>query len=84
MWVTPLVLIIQIFSKRMRVGWPKCGSHPQDEGMSGERVCVCVCVCVCVLCVCLCECVRVCVCIHAAYMCVVVVFSDDLISHACA
>ena len=31
MWVTPLVLI-QIFSKRMWVGWPKCGSDPRDEG----------------------------------------------------
>ena len=31
MWVTPLELI-QILSRRMRVGWPKCGSDPQDEG----------------------------------------------------
>ena len=31
MLVTPLVLI-QIFSKRMLVDWPKCGSDPQDEG----------------------------------------------------
>ena len=31
MLVTPLVLI-QIFSKRMLVDWPKCGSDPRDEG----------------------------------------------------
>jgi len=31
MLVTPLVLI-QIFSKRMLIDWPKCGSDPQDEG----------------------------------------------------
>jgi len=31
MLVTPLVLI-HIFSKRMLVDWPKCGSDPQDEG----------------------------------------------------
>jgi len=31
MLVTPLVLI-QIFSKRMLVGWPKCWSDPRDEG----------------------------------------------------
>ena len=31
MWVTPLELI-QILSRRMRVGWPKCGSDPRDEG----------------------------------------------------
>jgi len=31
MLVTPLVLI-QIFSKRMLVDWPKCWSVPQDEG----------------------------------------------------
>jgi len=30
MLVTPLVLI-QIFSKRMLVDWPKYGSDPQDE-----------------------------------------------------
>jgi len=31
MLVTPLVLI-QIFSKRMQVDRPKCGSDPRDEG----------------------------------------------------
>ena len=31
MWVTPLELI-QTLSRRMRVGWPKCGSDPRDEG----------------------------------------------------
>jgi len=31
MLVTPLVLI-QIFSKRMLVDWPKCGSHSWDGG----------------------------------------------------
>ena len=31
MLVTLLVLI-QIFSKRMRVGWPKCRSDPRNEG----------------------------------------------------
>jgi len=31
MLVIPLVLI-QIFSKRMLVDWPKCGSDPRDEG----------------------------------------------------
>ena len=31
MLVTPLVLI-QIFSKKMLVDWPKCGSDPRDEG----------------------------------------------------
>ena len=31
MLVTPLVLI-QTFSKRMLVDWPKCGSDPRDEG----------------------------------------------------
>jgi len=31
MLVTPFMLI-QIFSKRMLVDWPKCGSDPQDEG----------------------------------------------------
>ena len=31
MWVTPLELI-QILSRRMWVGWPKCGSDPRDEG----------------------------------------------------
>jgi len=37
MLVTPLVLI-QIFSKRMLVDWPKCGSDPQDEG---HLACLC-------------------------------------------
>jgi len=31
MLVTPLVLI-QIFSKRMLVDWPKCGSDPPNKG----------------------------------------------------
>jgi len=31
MLVTPLVLI-QIFSKRMLVDWPKCGSDPRAKG----------------------------------------------------
>jgi len=31
MLVPPLVLI-QIFSKRMLVDWPKCGSDHRDEG----------------------------------------------------
>jgi len=31
MLVTPLMLI-QIFSKRMLVDWPKCGSDPRDGG----------------------------------------------------
>jgi len=31
MMVSPSVLI-QIFSKRMLVDWPKCGSDPPDEG----------------------------------------------------
>jgi len=31
MLVTPLVLI-QIFSKKMLVDWPKCRSDPWDEG----------------------------------------------------
>jgi len=31
MLITPLVLI-KIFSQRMLVDWPKCGSDPQDEG----------------------------------------------------
>ena len=30
--VTPLELINTNFGRRMRVGWPKCGSDPRDEG----------------------------------------------------
>ena len=46
MLVTPLVLI-QIFSQRMLVDWPKCGSDPQDEGhlacLVKQQVCAVVC-----------------------------------------
>ena len=45
MLVTPLVLI-QIFSKRMLVDWPKCGSDPQDEGhlacLRSQTICMSV------------------------------------------